>query len=177
MARRNLAEILVGAGVIVLAAGFLGYAVARSGRPETGGYPVHAKFQRIDGLDVGAPVRLAGIRVGTVSTTALDPQTYEAEVTLIIADKVKLPKDTSAAVASEGLLGGKYINLVPGADEQMIASGGEITITQPAINVEDLLGRFIFSAANLAAQSGQGKGRPAPASGGGGADATGGAKN
>lgn len=164
MAKRNLAEVAVGAVVIVLAAGFLGYAVAHSGRSSAAGYPMHAEFERIDGLTIGADVRLAGVKVGRVTETSIDPKTYQAMVTMTVADNIALPRDTSAAVSSDGLLGGKYINLVPGGDEQMLPRGGRITVTQSAVNIEDLLGRFIFSATNLSgAAAGAGAHPPAGA--------------
>ena len=80
----------------------------------------------------------------------MDPQTYQAEVDFTVQNAVKLPVDTSAEVTSDGLLGGKYLSLVPGGDEKTLAAGGTVTITQSAISLEQLLGKFIFSVSNLA---------------------------
>lgn len=174
MAKRNLAEVAVGAAVIVLAAGFLGYAVAHSGRSSSTGYPMHAAFERIDGLTIGADVRLAGVKIGRVTETSIDAKTYQALVTMTVADNIALPRDTSAAVSSDGLLGGKYINLVPGGDERILPRGGRITVTQSAVNIEDLLGRFIFSATSLAGASpGAGGAHPAAGAAAAGAAADG----
>ncbi len=149
MPQRNAAELLAGAVVLAAALGFLGYAVANSGRTTMGGYQLHARFNAIDGLSVGSEVRLAGVKVGSVVGAHLDPQTYQAVVDFTVADDVKLPKDSSAAVTSDGLLGGKYLGLQPGGEAQMIPPGGQVTITQSSISIEQLLGKFIFSMGNL----------------------------
>jgi phospholipid/cholesterol/gamma-HCH transport system substrate-binding protein len=146
LAQRNLAETVTGAVVLVVAIGFLGYAVANSGRTPISGYALHARFDRIDGLSVGADVRLAGVKVGSVTTAAVDPKSYQAEVDFTVQNALKLPADTSAEITSDGLLGGKYISLVPGGDDKMLPPGGAVTITQSSISIEHLLGKFIFSA-------------------------------
>jgi len=149
MARRNIAEVLTGAAVLVVAAGFLAFAVAHSGRSSAAGYPVLAQFDRIDGLSVGSDVRIAGVKVGSVTQVRIDPQTYLAIVTLTVRDDVKLPKDSSAEVTSESLLGGKYLSLSPRGDTTMLKPGQSITITQSSISLEQLLGKFIFSVTSM----------------------------
>ena len=153
MASRGIGEILTGAAVLLVAAGFLGFAMAHSGRTAATGYKLHASFDHIDGLNAGADVRIAGVKVGNVLDMRVDPKSFLAEVTLSVSDKIHLPKDSSAEVASESLLGGKFLNLSPGGDTQEIPAGGTITITQSSINLEQLLGKFIFSAASLADKS------------------------
>jgi phospholipid/cholesterol/gamma-HCH transport system substrate-binding protein len=171
MPRRNLAEILTGAVVLLVAAGFLAYAVAHSGRSAVGGYELHASFDHIDGLGVGADVRIAGVKVGSVVSTRVDPKTFLAGITMSVRDAIRLPKDTSAAVTSESLLGGKYIDLAPGGDTAVLQPGGTITITQSSISIEQLLGKFIFSATNMVSAVGKAgqQDNAAPAGGGGGA--------
>jgi len=149
MGRRNFAEIITGAVVLVVAAGFLAYAVAHSGRGGVSGYPLFARFDRIDGLVVGADVRLAGVKVGTVTEAAVDPRSYVAIIKLSMRDDVRLPEDTSAEVTSDGLLGGKYIAIVPGGDTAMLAPGQIIKITQSSVSLEQLLGKFIFSVTDM----------------------------
>jgi phospholipid/cholesterol/gamma-HCH transport system substrate-binding protein len=149
MARRNPAEVITGAAVLLLAAGFLGYAIASTGRANVSGYAITARFSSIDGLGAGSDVRLAGVKVGSVANTYIDPKTYQAVVAMQVEPTVQLPKDSSAAVTSDGLLGGKYIALSPGGDEQMIPSGGTITITQGSVSLEQLLGKFIFSVTDM----------------------------
>ena len=149
MAQRNLTELAAGAVVLLVAAGFLGYAVVHTGRATVSGYALHARFDRIDGLAAGSDVRLAGVKVGTVSATAIDPKTYQAIVRFTVAPDMRLPVDSSAQVTSDGLLGGKFLALVPGGDDKMLPDGGEVTITQSALSLEDLLGKFIFNVADL----------------------------
>jgi phospholipid/cholesterol/gamma-HCH transport system substrate-binding protein len=172
MPRRNFAEVLVGAVVLLVAAGFLAYAISHSGRGPSSGYQLYAKFDHIGGLTVGSDVRMAGVKVGSVDTTALDPKTYQALVGFTVADDVKLPKDSSAMIASESLLGGNYLSLSPGGDEATLQPGQTVTITQGAVNIEELLGKFIFSASNLATsvqQGGGGRaGQPGASQGGAG---------
>ncbi len=149
MAQRNFAEAMTGAAVLAIAGGFLAFAVAHSGREVRGGYPLTARFQRIDGLGVGSDVRVAGVKVGSVTAATIDPKSFEAVVTLAVADNIKLPADSGAAITSDGLLGGKYLDLTPGGEDKVIPPGGVIKITQSSINIEDLLGKFVFSMANM----------------------------
>jgi len=157
MANRGIGEVLVGAAVLLVAAGFLAFAVAHSGRTTSTGYRLHAKFDHIDGLNPGADVRIAGVKVGSVLDMRVNPETFLAEVTLSVNDTIHLPKDTSAEIASESLLGGKFLNLTPGGDPTDLTPGGSITITQSSVSLEQLLGKFIFSAASLTDKT------PAPA--------------
>jgi len=149
MANRGIGEVLTGAAVLVVAAGFLVFAVAHSGRTTATGYKLNAIFDHIDGLNPGADVRIAGVKVGNVLGMRVDPKTFLAHVTLSLNDEIHLPKDTSAEIASESLLGGKFLNLTPGGDDKDLVPGGTITITQSSVSLEQLLGKFIFSAASL----------------------------
>ncbi|MGA3403214.1 MAG: outer membrane lipid asymmetry maintenance protein MlaD [Acetobacteraceae bacterium] len=168
MPRRNFAEVLIGAVVLLVAAGFLVYAIAHSGRSATAGYQLYAKFDHVDGLSVGTDVRVAGVKVGSVDSTTLDPKTYQAVVGFRVADEVKLPKDSSAVITSESLLGGKYLALTPGGEDAMLQPGQTVTITQGSINIEELLGKFIFSASSLSSgKGGQGGGQGGGTPGGG----------
>jgi phospholipid/cholesterol/gamma-HCH transport system substrate-binding protein len=147
---KNLVETLMGAVVLVVAGMFLVFAYSTADVRPVRGYAVTAKFQSIDGVRLGTDVKLAGIKVGSVVGQALDPQTYEAVLTLSIDAHVRLPRDTSAQITSEGLLGGTYIALSPGAEDRMLAAGGEIRHTQSPVNLVQLLGRFIFNSAESA---------------------------
>jgi phospholipid/cholesterol/gamma-HCH transport system substrate-binding protein len=166
MKRRSLVEVAAGAVVVVVAAAFLAYAVLHSGRGPVAadGIRLSARFDRIDGLAPGADVRIAGVRVGSVTGSRIDPETFGAEVTMVVDRSLRLPADTSAEITSEGLLGGKYVSLVPGGAEEVLADGGRITLTQGSISLEALLGRFIFSATQLNGQpQGQAEGGATPA--------------
>ena len=149
MSRHGVAETVTGAAVLVVAMAFLGYAVAHSGRSSGAGYPLTAQFDHIDGLNVGGDVRIAGVKIGTVTDERIDPKTFNAVVTMTVRDDLRLPKDTGAAITSESLLGGKYISLSPGGSETDLRPNQRITITQSSISLEDLLGKFIFSVTSL----------------------------
>jgi phospholipid/cholesterol/gamma-HCH transport system substrate-binding protein len=160
MARHGVAEVLTGAIVLVVAVGFLAFAVAHSGRTAGSGYELQARFEHIDGLNVGGDVRIAGVKVGTVTEARIDPKTYSAIVTLTVRDGLELPKDTAAAITSESLLGGKYISLSPGGDDTNLKPGQTITVTQSSVSLEELLGKFIFSVTSLNdAKKGQSDGK------------------
>ncbi len=150
MARRSFAEVATGAAVLLVAAGFLFYAVANTGRTVTGGYTLHAAFDNIGGISTGADVRIAGLKIGSVTALAIDEKTYQAVATFTVKTGIKLSADTSASIATGGLLGGNFLSLSPGGDEKMLADGQTLTITQSAANLEDLLGKFIFNVGNLA---------------------------
>jgi phospholipid/cholesterol/gamma-HCH transport system substrate-binding protein len=149
MARHGVAETLTGAAVLVVAVAFLAYAVAHSGRTAGSGYSLQARFDHIDGLNVGGDVRIAGVKVGTVTEQRIDPKTFSAIVTLTVRNDIQLPKDSAASITSESLLGGKYISLSPGGDDADFKPGDMITITQSSVSLEELLGKFIFSATSL----------------------------
>ncbi len=144
---RDVAETVLGAVVLLVALGFLTWAYSRANVGGVDGYHVVAVFDRVDGLEIGADVRLAGIPVGEVVEMRLDPATYRAEVVLAVRRDVPLPRDTAAAIVSTSLLGSKYVALTPGAEEEMLAEGDRITITQSAINIEELIGKFVFGGA------------------------------
>jgi phospholipid/cholesterol/gamma-HCH transport system substrate-binding protein len=163
MQKRSAAELLAGALVLAVAAIFLAYAVTNSGRGggfSGGGLTLTAKFDRIDGLAPGADVRIAGVKVGSVVDQRIDPQTFLAVLTLRIDGSLRIPADSSAEIASEGLLGGRFVSLVPGGADRILANNGQITITQSSISLESLLGRFIFSMTEGQGRQ-QGQDRPA----------------
>jgi len=110
------------------------------------GYTVYAAFTNVGDLKPRAPVRIAGVTVGTVSSIHLNPETFKAIVEINIEEKENnLPTDTSAAILTQGLLGSNYISLEPGFDETFLSENGEIDITHPAIILEDLIGQLLFS--------------------------------
>jgi phospholipid/cholesterol/gamma-HCH transport system substrate-binding protein len=149
MAQRNVSELLAGAVVLAVAAGFLGYAVTHTGRGAVNGITLHANFEHADGLNTGSDVTLAGVRIGRVVAADVDPKTYQAAITFSVRADVQLPVDSSAEISSDGLIGGKSLALVPGGDDKMLADGGRIQITQSAASLENMLGKFIFSVSDL----------------------------
>lgn len=143
--RRNVIETVMGAVVLLVAIAFVVFAFRGSGLTTEAGYEVSAEFTNAAGLSVGTDVRIAGVKVGTVSSQRLDPETFLATVTLNIQEGIALPLDSSARILPEGLLGGNFVALEPGAEEDVIQPGGRIEFTQSAINFGDLLGRFVFN--------------------------------
>ncbi|WP_027284631.1 outer membrane lipid asymmetry maintenance protein MlaD [Rubritepida flocculans] len=159
MKGRNLAEVMMGAVVLATAAVFLGYAILLGGRaPVASGITLTAAFDRVDGLTEGADVRIGGVKVGSVTGLAIDPQSFQAVATLRVRSDLRLPRDSSAEIQSEGLLGGRYVAIVPGGADAVLADGGRITETQGSISLESLLGRFIFSVTQMNGGGGAGGG-------------------
>ncbi len=153
--RRNLIATILGGVVLAVAALFLVFAYSNASLRTVQGYQVFAKFDRVDGLKEGSDVRLSGIKVGTVISQKIDPQSYLAVVRMNIIPSVKLPTDTAAEIVSDGLLGSKYMALVPGAADTMIEPDGEIQFTEPPLNIETLVGRFIFGQAGKETEGGE----------------------
>ena len=143
--RRNLIETVMGAVVLAVAGIFLVFAYSKAEIGTVDGYRLQAKFDRIDGIRPGTDVRMSGIKVGTVTASALDPKTYLAVVQMNIRNDVKVPADTAVAVATDGLLGDKFLALSPGGADEMLPDGGEITTTQGSVDLMGLVGQMIFS--------------------------------
>ncbi len=148
--RHSVAELATGGIVLLVAAGFLGYAVANTGRTQLGGIALSARFENAGSIASGADVRVAGVKIGSVTGTRIDPATYQAVVTFTVQPEVKLSTDSSAVISSGGLLGGAFLSLSPGGSDTMLQNGQTMTITQSAVNLEDLLGKFIFNVGSLA---------------------------
>jgi phospholipid/cholesterol/gamma-HCH transport system substrate-binding protein len=140
----NIIEALIGAAVLLVAVWFVTFAYGRTGRGGMDdGYTITARFPNTSGVSVGTDVRVSGLKVGTVADESLDTATYQALLKLTIDKNVKLPLDTSAAITSEGILGGNYIALAPGGDTEMLREGDEITDTQGAVDMMSLIGSVI----------------------------------
>jgi phospholipid/cholesterol/gamma-HCH transport system substrate-binding protein len=140
----TITEVLVGACVMAVAVGFFVYASnSTGGGPVGGSYAMSASFRSADGITVGSDVRLAGVRVGTVTDMALNPQTFRAETTFTVRDDVELPDDSAIAISSEGLLGGNFVEIIPGGSPFNYAPGDQIMDTQGSVSLITLLMRFV----------------------------------
>ena len=116
---------------------------------DSGSYKVTARFENVGGLKVRAPVSMSGIRIGQVVALGFDPETYEALATLEIGGRFdRVPADSSASIFTAGLLGEQYVSISPGVDEEFLATGDEIGLTQSAMILERLIGRFLFDKAS-----------------------------
>jgi len=143
--KRNIIETVLGAIVLLVAGAFLVYGTSATDAGEVSGYTVIAKFNEVGVLKKGDDVRIGGVKIGTVESITLDPKSYRANVDLSVMDDIKIPADSSARISSEGLMGGAYVAIDVGGDDDSIDRGGSIIYTQDATNLEQLLGKFIFS--------------------------------
>lgn len=144
--QRNVIETVIGALVLGVAGLFLAFAYTTADLGGVrGGYQVSAQFDRVTGLRVGGDVLISGVKVGTVTGQRLDPVTFLAEVTITLDPAIQLPTDTVAVIASDGLMGGKFLSLDPGADDDVIPPGGRIHYTQSTPGLEQLLGQVIYN--------------------------------
>jgi phospholipid/cholesterol/gamma-HCH transport system substrate-binding protein len=111
------------------------------------GYSVTARFDNVGGLTVRSPVTMAGVTIGRVESIAFDSQQFKAVVALRIAPSYdQIPEDSDASILTSGLLGGQYIGLNPGGSPDVLRDGSEIELTQSAIILEDLVGRYLLNA-------------------------------
>ncbi len=140
-------EISVGAFVLagILCLVFLAFRVSGVGVGDTSGtYLLNAKFNDVAGLRVRSKVSLAGVTIGRVAKIGVDSETSEALVTMQVSEDVaNLPVDTGARIQTEGFLGGRYVSLIPGGEEQVLHNGDTITNTQGALGLEGLIDTFI----------------------------------
>jgi len=112
------------------------------------GYKIIAEFENIGGLKVRSPVTMAGVRIGRVGNISLDPDSYNARVTLdMYASFDNIPTDSSASIYTAGLLGEQYIGMEAGAEEEFLQEGDVVELTQPALVLEQVIGQFLFSKA------------------------------
>lgn len=140
----SAAETAIGAVVLIAATGFLYYAAIAVGVSGTGdSYTVNASFRSVEGISLGTDVRLAGAKIGTVTGLDLNPQTFRAETALAVGKDIVLPDDSSVVIASEGLLGGNFVEIVPGGSEFNLEDGGELLDTQGAVSLISLLLKFV----------------------------------
>jgi len=161
--RGNVIETVMGAVVLLVAALFLVFAYQTSQLREVSGYQVTAEFERVDGIHQGSDVRIGGVKIGSVVSEELDPKRFLAVIKMTIEPKIQLPDDTVAEIVSSGLLGDKYMSLLPGGSEKVIPVGGQIKYTQSSVTLEHLIGQMIFSAPGKKAGEGDQGQKPAEA--------------
>lgn len=137
-------EIAAGAAVLAVAAAFAVFAAKGAGLG-TGAdsYPLTASFRAVDGISAGSDVRMAGIKVGSISSLTLNPQTFMADAVVQIRKDIQLPTDSAILISSEGLLGGNFVEILPGGAEENLAPGEEIEDTQGSVSLVSLLMKFV----------------------------------
>jgi phospholipid/cholesterol/gamma-HCH transport system substrate-binding protein len=146
--QRNMLETVMGAIVLLTAVAFFSLAYEVANIRGTDGYELEAEFGATGGLSVGDDVRISGIKVGRISRQELDPVTYAARIVMSLDERIRIPADSSARITAASLLGGNYLELIPGADEDMMQPGEVIYDTRDPVSLTDLLGKAVFSAAN-----------------------------
>jgi len=140
----NAAETVIGAVVLAAAGGFLAFAANTTGvSGPVDSYELHANFRSVEGISLGTDVRLAGVKVGSVTGLYLNPQTFRAETTISVSKEIIMPEDSAVMISSEGLLGGNFVELVPGGSEFNLENGGELLDTQGAVSLISLLLKFV----------------------------------
>lgn len=140
----NKTEVLVGGVVLAIAIGFLVYAAQIAGlRATSGGYPLTASFRSLEGVSVGTDVRLAGVKIGSVASVELNSETFRADTVITVRDGIEIPDDSAITIASEGLLGGNFVEIVPGGSPFMFEPSSEIEDTQSAVSLVSLLLKFV----------------------------------
>ena len=142
--RKNTVETILGAVVLAAAILFMSLAYEAANITSADGYELKAEFGTVSGLNVGDDVKLSGIKVGKITGQELEADTYAALVVMRINPEIRLPSDTSARITAASLLGGNFMELIPGADIEYLAAGDVIYDTRDPVSLSDLLGRFVF---------------------------------
>ncbi|MCA0961613.1 outer membrane lipid asymmetry maintenance protein MlaD [Salipiger bermudensis] len=137
-------EVLVGGAVLAAAIAFGAYAVNSTGFELRGtGYPLSASFRSLEGVSVGSDVRLAGVKVGTVTGISLNPETFRADMGMTLQDDILIPDDSAILISSEGLLGGNFVEISPGGSPFYYEDGDEILDTQGSVSLISLLLKYV----------------------------------
>lgn len=154
--KQSTLELWVGIFVAIglAAIAFLSFNIANLSTQSSGkNYTLYAEFGDIGGLKVKAPVKSAGVVIGRITKIELDTKKFVAKVTMNIDDHYQFSQDTSAEILTSGLLGEQYIGLTQGGDETMLANGDQITLTNSALVLEQLLGKFMTNFAEKNAEA------------------------
>ncbi len=146
MISRNPIEAVIGAVVLVAALLFVILLYRAAEIRVADGYSITARFFKVGGLQTGSDVRMRGVKVGVVSDLTLEPETFDAVITMSIDQALQLPKDTLASISSDGVLGGKFVSLIPGDASAALSPGEEIEKTRDFKSLEDQVSEIIFLA-------------------------------
>ncbi|TCM76957.1 outer membrane lipid asymmetry maintenance protein MlaD [Rhodovulum steppense] len=151
MAENTTTEVITGGAVLALAVGFFLYASQSTGiGGAAGSYELTASFRSVEGVNVGTDVRLAGVKVGTVTALELNPQTFRADARFTMKKGIELPDDSAVLVSTEGLLGGTFVEIIPGGSPFNLSPGDEMLDTQGAVSLISLLMKVFTATADEA---------------------------
>ncbi|MBA4249755.1 MAG: outer membrane lipid asymmetry maintenance protein MlaD [Candidatus Puniceispirillum sp.] len=153
MSKNNTFETLLGLLVLTIAGLFIFYVYTSQHTVSGNQYTLHANFQKIDGINIGNDVKLSGVKVGTVSAIDVDVKNFQAKLSISIRNDLKIPTDSTLEISSEGLLGGKYVSIVPGGSAENIKPGQSVFQTISSMSLENLLSKFLTSSGNSTTES------------------------
>lgn len=141
----NTTEVLVGSGVLAVAAAFLIYAAGLTGLTAStaDSYDLTASFRSVEGVSVGSEVRMAGVKIGTITGLDLNEETFRADTVFTVKQGIEIPDDSAISISSEGLLGGSYVEIIPGGSPFNLDPGAEIEDTQSSVSLITLLLKFV----------------------------------
>lgn len=142
--KKKPVETIMGLVVLIVALLFLAFAYRVSDLQVVKGYLLKAEFMKVGGLSVGSDVRINGIKVGTVTSQKLNGDDYMADVTFSISSNIKLPKDSTVSIVSDGLVGDKFVKIEPGKSKEYLQSGDSFKNTKDFKTIEDMVGEIIF---------------------------------
>ncbi|MDR0630664.1 MAG: MlaD family protein [Holosporales bacterium] len=137
----NVLEAITGAVFLTIALFFLYFAYTTNGG-NIDGYILKALFEDVGGLSIGSDIKMNGIKIGFVKSLNID-STYQAAVELLIKKEVKIPIDSAANITTEGIMGNKFIAIVPGVEQRFFLQGDEIEMTKSAVNLEKLVDKLL----------------------------------
>lgn len=147
--KQNVIETIIGFAILIITGWFFVYAYnTNSMNNDSDGYILNAKFQNAEGIVIGSDIMTAGIKIGEVYDMTLDRNTFFALMKLRINKGIQIPEDSQASVSSSGFLGGKFISINPGASDADLKNNDDIKFTQSAVNIEALIGKFMYSFGN-----------------------------
>ena len=152
---RHAVETVLGAAVLAVTVIFASFTYSTADIKAVQGYNISAAFYKIGGLTKGSDVRINGIKIGTVLSLRLDPETFDAVVRMSITPEVKIPDDSVASISSEGILGGKYVRLEPGTAKTYVKDGDSLSKTRDFRSLEDQVGEIIFLASGGSGKGGK----------------------
>ncbi|WP_264337759.1 outer membrane lipid asymmetry maintenance protein MlaD [Wolbachia endosymbiont (group B) of Dolichovespula media] len=146
MRRSNILEIIAGSFVLIFTIFLVFFAINKLSyikRNYKDCYKIHGLFTNANGVGVGDSVKISGVEIGSITGVSLDKATYIARIDMCISRDIKLPIDSSALIASSGVVGSKFVNISPGADPKLISHGGKIAHTQAGANMGGIVDKII----------------------------------
>lgn len=141
--KHNWVEVIAGAVVLLVAIIFLGIIFQSSGRSSSATYPLIAEFPSAQGISVGTDVRMSGVAIGYVDDMRINTENYMAQLTLNIESDYPIPADSEVKVSSDGLLGGAYVEIIPGADIAALEEGENFLYSSGAVSLITLFSTLL----------------------------------